>query len=111
MPCTLSAAATEPCGLQYNSSRKQQEALLLLLCAAFSHIDGEFSCGNWANILATAKNLGFECISQGANNARQAQIVFDGLGANNTALLCFSDADLAALVTYFTCRLTSELNP
>ena len=111
MACSLATVDVAPCGLVYNSSRKQLESLLLLLCAAVNKIDVEFSCGNWTTLLVTAKTNGLGCTSQGVNRAKAAQIVCDGLNVDCTDLQCMSDADLDALYTYLTCVLVNEINP
>ena len=112
MACNIELADVAPCDLRYNSSRVQQESLLVLLCAALNKIDGVFACGDWNAILALAEARGLLCVSQGVNNAKQAQIVCDGAGRDDCGVLtCFSDADLAAMRTYLTCRLINVISP
>jgi hypothetical protein len=112
MACDLlTVAVASPC-LEFASARKQKEMLLLLLCAIFAELDGEFSCGNWDSILESAAAVDLTCLSAGQLRLLQATTVCEGLELGDCkALECFQAKDLEAMQVYLQCRIIQSLNP
>ena len=110
MACNVESLAAPAC-LEFASSRKQLETLLLFLCQVLNNLDGGFSCGDWdaIKVLTDASSLG--CKSAGQARIMAANVVCDGLDVTCTDLQCFSIEDLERMKTYLMCRAVNLLNP
>jgi hypothetical protein len=110
MSCSTETLSTASACTEYNSARKQKEALLLFLCGVAQDTIGGFSC-NWATRLAAADAEGLLCLTPGQLRQKQAEIVCDGLDVECDALACYSTEQLEAMQLDLMCRIINEINP